>query len=523
MRILISGRRYGALLAATGVLLAVVASGSAAAAVTNVCSGSELSAAIDRAGPGDRIVMCNKTWVDTQIEFSADGREGEPITITTQSPGGVIMTGTSSINLGGSFLVIDGLRFEGTSDVSGGVIDFRISSSKLCNDCRVTNVTFINYNPSNLSENSKWIRVYGMRNRVDHSHFKGKANEGAVLQIKRPDDGSPGFHQIDHNLIEDRPDMDSYADYGDTLEVGTSGYYAKSDSRSVIEFNYLRNLYSDYEALTVKSSANTIRYNVIEKSRGTLSLRQGHRNLVLGNYILGRGDPRAGGIRIQGTEHTIVSNYVAGVNPNGSSSLAGIGLYGGNDEVRDDGGEGSEPYRHYEEAVDVLVAHNTIVDSGDSIVIGGGRQYSPRRNELISNIVDGGRGTAIDDDQLDDETTFSSNLVSAESVGISDPGVKAVDPQLVTDGAGIERPSDSSPAIDSAPEIDIDMTDMDGQKRNGAPEIGADEVVSNVSPRGPIPICAVGPRNYRVGLPAACDSSAWNNMRPNPPRLLAAD
>jgi hypothetical protein len=375
----------------------------------------------------------------------------------------------------------------------------------------------IDYSPSSETKDTTWVRLWGKRHRIDHCHFHGKTNVGMMLLMSRNEFDEPNNHRIDHNLFEDRPDLPGWPD---TIALGNGGYFAKTDSETVFEFNYVRNIRSFYESITIKSSGNTIRYNVLDGNRGVLSLRQGARNLVHGNYIFGRGISKTGGIRVQGQEHMIVSNYIEGINPANVSQLSAILLNSGNTDYRDSGPPGSQPYYHQEAAEDVLVANNTIIDAGGGINIGYGGSVAPINNNLVNNVIDGGQDAAIQG-SIDSSNSFENNLVWGRSLGVNDPGVRSMDPRLSPDGAGIKRPSASSPVIDAAVAIPITVPDMDGQMRGSLAEIGADEVLSGQEPRGPIAVCGVGPRTYRIGLPLTCDGGVASTTAPNPPTLLS--
>ncbi|MEL6824276.1 MAG: chondroitinase-B domain-containing protein, partial [Calditrichota bacterium] len=47
--------------------------------------------------------------------------------------------------------------------------------------------------------------------------------------------------------------------------------------------------------MSVKTCDNIIRYNTFRRSKGTLSLRHGNRNVVDGNFFLGEGKEGTGG------------------------------------------------------------------------------------------------------------------------------------------------------------------------------------------------------------------------------------
>src|SRR5699024_3049881 len=76
-----------------------------------VATPAELESAITSARPGDVIMMRNGTWRDVAIRFRADGTADLPITLRAQTPGKVIVSGTSYLQIVGDHLVVDGLTF----------------------------------------------------------------------------------------------------------------------------------------------------------------------------------------------------------------------------------------------------------------------------------------------------------------------------------------------------------------------------------------------------------------------------
>src|SRR5690348_2158573 len=70
---------------------------------------ASLSRAIARARPGDAIVMANGNWRDLDLVFAARGEAGRPITLRAETPGKVVLTGSSRLRIGGHDLVVSGL------------------------------------------------------------------------------------------------------------------------------------------------------------------------------------------------------------------------------------------------------------------------------------------------------------------------------------------------------------------------------------------------------------------------------
>ena len=68
------------------------------------------------------IVMADGRWNDAELEINSKGTEQAPITLRAQTPGKVLLTGKSSLRIGGEYNVVDGLHFlpkarQGAADV----------------------------------------------------------------------------------------------------------------------------------------------------------------------------------------------------------------------------------------------------------------------------------------------------------------------------------------------------------------------------------------------------------------------
>ena len=482
------------MLAMLSVAILVIAA-PADARVYSVCTVASLHNAADDARPGDVIRMCNGTWANADILFQVRGNASAPITLRAETPGKVVLTGSSRLRISGKFAVVDGLVFKGryTGDDTR-IIQFQNGDGGSCVDCRLTNTSILDYSPSNSQKNTKWVTLQGKRNRVDHCHFRGKTNLGSMLQIRLHGANDPNYHRVDHNLFEDRPDLSSeISQNADTLEVGSQSKFAFEDSRATIEYNYMLNVNSDYEVLTVKSSGNLVQYNVLDSSSGVLSLRQGTNNTVNGNYVFGRGINGPGGIRVTGRGHTIVNNYISDVNLAGIDSKAPISLSTGtNEPISIDAG--LPPFFHYEVAEDVTVAHNTIVNSGVGILLGQGKNpVAPRNIDVVGNVLSRIDGSCVKRNS-GSRISYADNLCHAG--GSSPTGFTDRDPLLSKDSRGIYRPRSNSPVVNGASSTILsDLKDMDGQSRSVPYDLGADEIGNGGT--GPIDICDTGPRTYR--------------------------
>src|SRR5262245_14127078 len=84
-----------------------------------VTSASQITPKLATIQPGDALVMADGVWTNQRIQFAAVGTAALPITLRAQTPGGVVLNGNSKINISGSHLVVDGLRFEGGALTEG--------------------------------------------------------------------------------------------------------------------------------------------------------------------------------------------------------------------------------------------------------------------------------------------------------------------------------------------------------------------------------------------------------------------
>ena len=70
-----------------------------------------LQTALNSAKPGDNLILREGEWRDANIVFANRGTEAEPITLKAATPGKTILTGNSTLRIGGEHLVVEGLLF----------------------------------------------------------------------------------------------------------------------------------------------------------------------------------------------------------------------------------------------------------------------------------------------------------------------------------------------------------------------------------------------------------------------------
>lgn len=279
-------------------------------------SAKELEALV--LAPGDRVLLEAGEWKDQKIVFKGNGSKARPIVLLAANPGKTVLTGSSSLEIDGSWLLVDGLSFSNGFLEAGDVINFSESASF----CRLTNTAVVDYNHPDEKVDYRWVSLRGAHNRVDHCFFKGKRHQGVTLVVWLSE--KPNYHQIDHNYFGPRPELGRNG--GETIRIGTSTW-SFHDSFTVVEENIFERCNGELEAVSNKSCRNIIRNNLFYECKATLTLRHGNHSEVSGNFFIGNGKPGTGGIRIIGEDHFVHDNYFQDLT--GTSVSAAISVMAG--------------------------------------------------------------------------------------------------------------------------------------------------------------------------------------------------
>ena len=421
-------------------------------------------------------------WHDQQIRFTAKGTLQQPIVLKAQKPGKTKLTGYSLLKIYGSHLVVDGLIF------TDGYIDSSRSVIRLGEDtrhCRLTNTAIIDYAPPNKKAKSAWVHILGLRNRVDHCFFSGKSNLGVVLSINFSVD-QPNYHQIDHNYFGPR----SYhgLNGAEIIRIGDSTQSSQV-SRTTVAHNLFEGCSGEAEIITNKSCENYFQSNTFRKCQGALTLRHGDRSVVEGNFFLGEGERNTGGVRVIGEGHRIWNNYFCGLT--GSGARAALSIHNGIP---------NSPVGLYHQVKDLEVIHNTFVNNYQNVLVGyakgkHGAILPPVGTVFANNIISGKKSPLIQLDEVQAQIKYEGNIVYGVKTGVSSgEGFQVVDPKLTKDKSGIYRPQKDSPTKGAVKGSYPKIThDMDGQKRLGRPDVGADQVSTKPIIHKPLSKKDVGP------------------------------
>lgn len=494
-------------------LIAVVLFGRNMHSQTFVNTRQTLQTAINAAVPGSTIIVRNGTYNDFYASVTTKlGTAENPITIKAETVGGVTLTGDSRFTMKKAAHV----NFEGfVFDCTGSNTLIKLEA---CNNIRITRNVFELDTPVAI----KWIVVVGTfddytfqflshHNRIDHNTFKNKFTGGNFITIDgtysqdRTIGHQSQYDRIDHNYFYNNSPR--AVNEKESIRIGNS-QLCNSSGFTTVEFNLFEECDGDPEIVSVKSNDNLIRHNTFNRNHGTLTLRQGNRSRVEGNYFFGGGKPNGmmetqpiytGGIRAYGTDHVIVNNYMEGLQ--GTIWDAPITLTQG--EVIT--GQSTNTSLHYR-GERITIAYNTLINNAYGIEIGYPKadgSYNKKLSDIkiANNIVVGSQNNLVKIyANQQGAVTWSNNIMyatgSAQIVtggpAFTTSEVLVQNPNLALSGT-IWKSTATSPVIaNGIPALTL-TEDIDGQSRPALSNAGADHFSTELVTYFPVGISDVGP------------------------------
>jgi poly(beta-D-mannuronate) lyase len=339
-------------------LILLTCFGSVSARRTEVSSAAAIN--FGSWSAGDTIVMLNGTWTNQVISFKANGTEAQPIVLEAETPGMVILNGSSRLAFSGKYIVVSGLYFLNGTLSGSDVIAFRTSGSEFAENCTLANTTIASYNPSLNTVDSKWVSVYGKNNRVEHCSFENKNNSGTLLVVWLSKGVSANhviasnyFGYRNSNLDKDGKELNGQ----EIIRIGDSDT-SMTGANVTVEGNFFEKCNGEIEIISNKSCGNRYLNNLFLECRGMLTLRHGNNCTVDGNYFFGNGIAESGGVRIIGEDHKVYNNYFE--NLRGTNYRSAICI------VR---GKENSLLKEYFQVKNALVAFNTMVDCSQSFSV----------------------------------------------------------------------------------------------------------------------------------------------------------
>lgn len=411
-------KKYFILLASVFLLLSCGEESTSNAITVNDIN--ELNTAISKAKPGDDIVMVNGDWKDVNIKFVAYGNEQNPITLRAETPGEVLITGTSDLKLAGEYLNVNGLTFTDGSSPSSAVIDFGISEDSVANHCKITNSAIIDFNKAQRNQTDLWVLFKGRHNELDHCYISGKSNRGPTVRIDLAGNNSiKNYHKITNNYFGPRPPKGGPS--AETIQLGNS-FTSMAPSYTLVENNFFDHCNGEVEIISSKTNFNEFRNNVFYKSEGSLVTRHGNYCIIDGNVFIGdENSEQIGGIRLIGTGHWVTNNYF--YNLNGKTFRSPLAVMNGIPK---------SPLNRYLQVTDVVVANNSWVNCESPWQFGVGsntdqkdilpkseiRSATPIRTIVANNLIYNDKGDKqpiVEHDSIDG-VDFKSNVINNQGV-----------------------------------------------------------------------------------------------------------
>lgn len=387
--------------------------------------------------PGDTVVLADGVWRDARLVLRANGREGNPVRLTAQTPGKVVLSGQSDLRLAGRYLEVSNLVFRDGWAPGGEAVSFRLSRSERADHSRITGVVIDGYSKPDRSEADHWVALYGQDNRFDHNQLLGKTNRGTTLVVVRDEtQGLDNRHRIDHNWFGPRPNLGSNG--GETIRVGTS-HDSLSDSHTVVEDNWFEGCDGEVEIVSNKSGGNIYRGNVFFHSRGSMVLRHGSGNLVERNVFLGGGKAHTGGVRVINGHQTIRDNYFEGLDGENFAAALSV-MYGAVDA----------PNNRYAQVDHAVIERNTWVDVRQ-LLLGTGkddeRNAAPRDSRFANNLIVNGKADPLTVQGDIGGIAFSGNVQSPVASSGFPRGVTAKTVTMARAATGLQVPRDAPEGV----------------------------------------------------------------------------
>ena len=303
------------------------------AATHLVDSISTLQLRINDAAPGDVITVKDGVYTTSKaLTVSRRGTPEEPITIVTETPGGVEINGTHGFNIvqPAAHVVIQGFMLRhasGKNSVQAGTSHIRFTR-----------------NTFQCVGDGPYLQVSGDDAQIDYNEFRDKKTVGNMLSVSGSGSQVARRVWVHHNYFHDF--SNAGVNGAETLRFGLS-QLSLSTGDGLVEHNLFMRCSGENELISNKSSGNTYRYNTIMDSpNAQFTLRHGNDCVVYGNYIR-----NTEGLRIFGDRHQIFSNYL-------EKNYIGINLGNGGGEVA----EGA-PLASHDRPDDCVIIFNTLVDN----------------------------------------------------------------------------------------------------------------------------------------------------------------
>ncbi|MFS0838983.1 chondroitinase-B domain-containing protein [Paenibacillus sp. 1P03SA] len=528
----------------------------------------ELLTRLNAAVPGEVIELADGSYTGFTVR-NRNGTAQNPIVVKAQHKGKAVFPSTGIAVETSSYITIQDMEFRMNPQDKW----INLNGS---NNIRITNNYFHSQNTTTAADKSNWIYIKGSNshhNRIDHNLMENKRDRGKFILFdgvsSRPEGSTIPYEITRYDTVEYnvfRNTLERQTNESEPIRIGVS-VLSGLDAHATIQYNVFDHCDSDTEIVSVKSGANTIRYNYFVESLGSVTLRTGSGSSMYGNMFIGKGrqvlspDPDdaplgTGGVRVYGENHKVYNNYFEGLTgTNWDATLAFT--TGDNDNMTGT----IDPTNNHYIAKNIVIANNTLVNNKSGIELGMVRYgTAPKNLTFANNIVVGSQDELIRIMTPIPGLTWSGNimfpqkgvpLITGNSVPLTENEVKVVYPSM--QNATLELgPEDypwlwasgeyeplrhiaykklaaDSPAVNASKGnyasgglLSFVTEDMDREARTGIPDVGADEYKADgrtdTAPpswpsANPLAVDGLSPRTAKLKWTAAADDTGVTGYR----------
>lgn len=444
----------------------------------NVANIQELNSAIKEVEPGDEIVLANGVWKDVQIQFTGIGTKENPVILRAETAGKVFVEGKSSLKIGGEYLVISGLYFRNGYTPSETIIEFRIDSKNIANNCKITQCVIEDFTQLDRDKQDHWVEFWGRNNELSNCYIAGKSNSGPTVMVYlEGNEHIKNNHQIINNHFGPKPRTGG--PHGETLQIGNSST-SMTPSETNVENNFFERCNGEVEIISSKSNDNKFKNNIFFECEGSLVLRHGNYATVDGNIFIGNDNSEfIGGIRVVNTGHWITNNYFYKITGNEFRSALAIM-----------NGIPKSPLNRYNQVTDVVVAYNSFVDckspwqfsvgantdKSDVLPASEIRSARPERMMVANNLIFNHEADEypIKNYNKVDGVTFKNNFLNSENKSeVQSDGIVTTGIDMAKLSDWLYVPTENNTDIYSGFDFETIKTDLFGNSRAKNSAIGA--------------------------------------------------
>lgn len=302
--------------------------------------------------PGDEVEIKNGNYSDWAIAISSKGTLAKPIIIRAEKSGSVTFSGSITkpvFKISGDYIFIKGISFKNAVlSKTGILIELNAANNCQIADCNFSaNQVKFQFTPLVV------VSGTGSNNIIKGCSFLANVDNQDV-QVKITKDSYPKFTLIENNIFSNKAKVSwQNGNGGECVQIGQDPVLLGNQRpETTVRKNRFIRCNGENEVISNKSSGNKYLDNYFEDNDGELVMRGGHDCVIADNTFKGG----TGGIRINGTGHTVIKNKIEGI-PTAIRLMYGMA-------------KGKEEIGFYIAASGCSIKNNTIANATTGILVG---------------------------------------------------------------------------------------------------------------------------------------------------------